>query len=507
MNTDGISNREIPMFTPNKNVPLFSSPFVNLFQPDRFPAAGISSLLCRVAVVAARLTLAAVAALPVFGQEMGNRSLGPGDNKALINVRTSAGVYVPGPLVKVQVISPSSVSPKITELIQRALQEGLIENDPRLKLATSNPDTLISCTVLDHAVGSDVANRTRLEYRITGQKTVHDSTTGMSRTEDEYGHVNVPYRALVLEGRMTVECEVSDIKTGIVLYMDRFDAAYNEVLRDVVGGSTPPSVDDLNNVYLRLAEKAAALVVAQLSPRSSSEIARLPTGKMKAVSKLLEKDQWNEALALLGTVAPYKDPKDDAYRLYAIGVAHEALAYETPNPAQARSHLREAFANYSRAAELRPREDMFWRPKNRAELSLWQVEALVAQVEAFDEARKAGSSAAVTAPGAARQDLFRQVSSKLPPAPSVVRNATVVQWVKAGFTQDYIAASVKHAPKTQFDLSPPEVLKLRRVGVSGRIIEAMRDTDPRFRRIGFKRRTVVVMMALPLLSLIPVVLR
>lgn len=425
---------------------------------------------------------------------------GSGDRKAVIDVRTPPTIYLPGPTLSTKVTSLKAVTPQVPESIQLAIQQTLLKNDPRLRPASSAPDTLITCTITELGVSPGVEARTRPEYRRIGQKTITDSQTGASRTEDEYGWVDVAYRALVFTGRMSVECEVKDVPTGIVLFSDRFDAVYSDA-RELGYGSSDPSVDDLNAIYLKLADNAAGLILAVLSPRLYLEVVELPSGMLKETSKLLEASLWKEALDRLTGMAPFKDPKDDAYRFFSIGIAHEALAYKTQDFAEMKRQLQLAADNYARAAQLKPREDAFWGPKNRADLLLWQATGLVAQAAAFDEARKGGSKVTVPDPGqvADRTDPFRQIRNQMPPAPSLVTNQTVIEWVRSGRSADYISSSIKHAPKTQFDLSPAEVLKLRREGVSENTLKAMKESQqsqqgPRY-PAGFTRTRAIILAA------------
>jgi hypothetical protein len=313
--------------------------------------------------------------------------------------------------------------------------------------------------------------------------------------------VNVAYRALVFAGRMSVKCEVRDVATGIVLYSDTFDAVYSDA-REVGLGTSDPSVDDLNTIYLKLADNAAGLILALLSPRVTSEIVRLPSGKLKESSRLLEVGRSSEALDLLSRIAPFKDPKDDAYRLYSIGVANEALAYQTQDPGEIRRRLELAADHYRRATHLKPRENAFWHPKNRADLQLWQATVLAAQVEAFEAVKKSGKVAAAPAGTAAGTDLYQQVRSKMPNPPIAITNQTVIQWVKSGYSADYILSSIKHAPQTQFDLSPAEVLKLRREGVSDKTLKAMKESQqgPRY---GMRTRTWAIISAASMLLWLP----
>lgn len=423
--------------------------------------------------------------------------------KAVIEVRTPPAVYLPGPTFRIQVTLLKPVTPRVPELLQQTIEQTLLRNDPRLRVSATAANTLIECTITDLAVSPAVENRTKLEYRKTGETTVTDPTTGMTRTEDQYSYVNVPYRALVFEGRMGVKCEVTDLATGIVLYSDKFDAIYTDA-REVGLGSGAQSVDDLNYAYLKLADNAAGLILAQLSPRSFSEVFELPSGKLKDASKLLESGLWSEALAFLSSMPSFKDPKDDAYRIYGIGIAHEALAYKALDQVEKKRQLELAVENYRKATELKHTEDIFWPPKYRAESVLWQTKGLVAQIELFEEMRMAGSKLA-TAPdriAAGNTDLFRQARSRIQSARMVINNQTVVDWVKSGRSSDYIAASIKHAPKTQFDLSDAEVLKLRREGVNKSVLKAMTKSQQGYRP-GLDGRTRALITIVSLLWWLP----
>ena len=442
------------------------------------------------------LLLGAFALTLVCASETPGRAQGLAGRKTEIVVKTSPAVYLPGPTLSVEVTSLKPVTQRVPEFMQQRIQDTLIKNDPRLRLATGPPDTLIACTIIDLSYSTGVEARTRQEYQKIGEMTTTDPNTGVATTMDQYGYVDVPYRALVFAARLSVNCEVKDVASGIVLYADRFDQVYSDP-RDVVAGSRS---DDLNNVYLRLAGDVAGLVLAQLSPRVYSEVVELPSGKLREASKLLEDNRWNEALDKLTATPSFKDQKDEAYRLYSIGIAHEALANAAPNATERRRHLEQAVDNYHRATELKPREDAFWAPKIRAEFLLWQATGLAAQVDAFNEAKKPGSTAA--APG--NKDLFHQARSRVKPAQTPLTNDDVVRWVKAGRSADYIAANIRHAPETRFDVSGGEVLRLRREGVTSDVLKAMTEAN-RGPRYGMSARKRAILSAAMLLMWVPVV--
>jgi tetratricopeptide (TPR) repeat protein len=421
---------------------------------------------------------------------------GSSGRKTVIEIRTSPGVYLPGPTLMIQVISAKPVTPQVPEFLQQTLERTLLRNDPRLRIASTAADTSIVCTIIDFSLSPGVETRTRQEYQRTGFTTVTDPVTGVSRTEDQYSFVDVPYRALVLEARMSVTCDVTDVATGILLHSDRFDVVYTDA-RDAGLGPGALSVDDQNSIYLKLADNAAGLIWAQLCPRVYSDVVVLPSGRLNDAGVLMGSGRWSEARTLLSAMPAFKNPRDDAYRLYAIGLADEALAYDSFDYLEKKLHLERAVGNYRRATELKPTEDIFWAPKNRAELVLWQTTGLVDQVEVFREAKKKGSSSATSLDrtGAGNTSLFHQVRSRMQPGMLVINNQTVVQWVKSGRSSEYIIASIKHAAGTRFDLSEAEVLKLRRDGVNKDVLNAMAKSRRGYSYSSFGRGKALIFAA------------
>lgn len=397
---------------------------------------------------------------------------GSSNRKAAIDVRPSPSVYLPGPTLRVEVYSTNPITPRVPEFLQEMIENMIVKNDPRLRIGSA-ADTSITLIITSITSSPGVETRTRSEYERIGATTVTDPETGISHTEDQFGYVEVPYQVPVLYRQMSVKCEVTDIATGILLYSNSFDSIYSDEHVAVVSLSAR-SIELLNNAYFALSQIAAGQILAQFSPRGHSEIVVLSSGKLKDASKLLASGLWSEALTLLSSMAAFKEPKDDAYRFYSIGVALEALAYKVQDTFERKQQLERAVESYRRAVELKPRENMFWAPKNRAESALLQAGSLAAQIEVFEEARKLRSTAASPDRVAAGSTgLFRQAGIRMPSGPALIDNQTVVQWVKSGRSTDYIIASIKHAPGTRFDLSEAAVLKLRRDGVSKSVLKAM----------------------------------
>ena len=107
-------------------------------------------------------------------------------------------------------------------------------------------------------------------------------------------------------------------------------------------------------------------MVSQLATRlvSTDETVEvnLARGKLDGANKLAESGLWSRNLETLETMTPLPNPKDDAYRLYNVGVANEALGYQSEDRAAAKKFLEQAAINYGKAIDAKPDEQLFLEP-------------------------------------------------------------------------------------------------------------------------------------------------
>ena len=87
-------------------------------------------------------------------------------------------------------------------------------------------------------------------------------------------------------------------------------------------------------------------------------------------NKLAVKDQWTRYLEALETMTPFPNPEDDVYRLYNIGVANEALAYEAQDRGAIQKFLDKAAIDYGKAIDGKPSEKYFIDPQTRIEVAV-----------------------------------------------------------------------------------------------------------------------------------------
>jgi hypothetical protein len=179
-------------------------------------------------------------------------------------------------------------------------------------------------------------------------------------------------------------------------------------------------------------------------------------GALNDADKLADKQLWTRYDEQLETLTPFGSPSDDAYRLYDIGVADEALAYQAQDARAAKALLQKASIAYGKALEDRPKEKYFLDAQNRIDSGIKRYLGDVQTVESRD-----GSTAAKSAPEAAKQQ-------------HALNNSDIVAMVQAKMDEANILDDIQNEPDVDFDLTVQGQLQLTHGGVSGKILQAMK---------------------------------
>jgi tetratricopeptide (TPR) repeat protein len=180
----------------------------------------------------------------------------------------------------------------------------------------------------------------------------------------------------------------------------------------------------------------------------------LDEGNKQAVAGL-----WQRALETYETAPQMAKPTDDAYRMYDIGVAYEALAYAAEDENSAMKFLDEAAINYGKAIDAKPAEKYFLEPQKR-------IETAIAHYKELEEQKRphVAASDAVT--------VSKPVASTV--QPKGLTNAQVVAMAKSGIADDTIVQAVRNAKSATFDLTAGAQEELASNGVSPPVIAAMK---------------------------------
>jgi hypothetical protein len=152
-----------------------------------------------------------------------------------------------------------------------------------------------------------------------------------------------------------------------------------------------------------------------------------------------------------------KKPQDDAYRLYDMGVACEALAYQAEDSGVSRKLLEQAAIHYGKAIDMKPDEKYFREPQVRIQTAIAQLGKAEGQKAVYARSL-AGKSKSVEAPG--RESLT---------------NRNVIELAGSGLDEKILCDMIGEAPRVNFDLGAQGTMQLLNGKVSNRVIAAMRE--------------------------------
>jgi hypothetical protein len=224
---------------------------------------------------------------------------------------------------------------------------------------------------------------------------------------------------------------------------------------------TPPTPIELHDRLIKDAAMQIASHLVNTTEQVSVNLAR--GGSLDEPDKLMENKLYSRALETLNIATPFSTPEDDAYRLYDIGVANEALAYSTEDFNQARTFLQQAAINYGKAIDAKPTEKNFLEPQNRIDTALAHYKVL------SDDSKSSHVETGAAAP--ATPSVSHAAAD---PTRDALTNDQVIEMVAAHMDEGNIIDNVQHAPDVNFDLSVQGQVYLSQHGVNGRILTAMK---------------------------------
>lgn len=377
--------------------------------------------------------------------------------------------HIDGTGIKV-VVNAVGVQGDIAATLKSDLEDILLRNDPRIHSEDVHPDTTITCTITSYAqpVPVRTAQQTvslnknkpaqpQYQERVTGTLTVGfkaASRTGHSLAAD---NVKANY------DREFTLAQNSGQSSGLTSSI--FHSMGSAAGKVTKGGSneqeeTPPTPIELHD---RLIKDAAMQIASHLVNTTEQVTVNLARGgSLDEPDKLMESKLYSRALETLNIATPFSTPEEDAYRLYDIGVANEALAYSTEDFNQARTFLQQAAINYGKAIDAKPTEKNFLEPQNRIDTALAHYKAL------SDDSK---SSHVETAAAPATPSVSHAAAD---PPGDALTNDQVIEMIAAHMDEGNIIDNIQHAPDVKFDLSVQGQVYLSQHGVNGRILTAMK---------------------------------
>ncbi|HEX3662103.1 MAG TPA: hypothetical protein VHU89_11760 [Acidobacteriaceae bacterium] len=418
-------------------------------------------------------------AAPLQGQNFGMAK-----TKVTLQRKLPALMHLPGDTIRVRVIGRGAQLDLARDL-QALLETELLQDDPQLREEEHDPAVTVTCQITNFAHPQPTVTQ-RPNLLATKGQPKNQTFTRVT------GTLSVSFQAKTRSGATIGSDNVS------VNYDQEFDSAGNNASHGIMGsmqsswhrikGGASDSQDDQPPTDAELRSRLLTLAVQRMAEQivNTSESIDVYLAKNKGAldegDKEAESGLWERALETFETATPLTKKDDDAYRLYNIGVADEALGYQAQDPKAAMKFLDQAAIEYGRAIDGRPGEKYFLIPQKR-------IETAITHYHKLDEMRNASPTVADNAAPVPKAKLAAARSAHRASAASVRRrslsgttgsteraltNAQIVAMVKAGVADDIVAESVRNAKVVDFDLSLAARRRLTESGVSPAVLTAMK---------------------------------
>lgn len=425
--------------------------------------------------------------------------------KVVLHRKLPAIIHLTTDSFTVKTVPRDKSQTDLAQTLSDILDAELMKDNNRLHEDKSSPGLVINCTITHFEIPK-AQSFTRNELVL------------------QKGHnLEQPKKFYKMSGTLEVAYQAKDGHSGKVLDSGNLQAKYAKEFEE---GSNQEADKSIATKMIDPVKRAAGKKTADAGPPTETDIRQdlihqvvsqiavslvntdeklevyLARGKLSSADKLAENGLWTRYLEELETMAPLPNAKDDAYRLYDIGVANEALAYQAEDHASARKFIEEAAINYGKAIDAKPDESYFHEPQKRIESAAAYYKrlqdrhegvSLASSADAMEDSKSSGGSSAATHSSSTAKKTSAtpkkstastpvtnaSLNQKEAAATPTLTNAKVIEMFKSGVDEDNIVATIRQASHVQFDVSPDGQIDLAKNGVKGKILAAMRDRTHR----------------------------
>ncbi len=396
---------------------------------------------------------------------VGAQGFGAAKEKVTLQRKLPALVHMPGDTVKVTVTS-SDEDGTLPYDFQALLETELLKDDPNLR-EDDNPSTQIICQITDYS-HPDPTYTTRAAPGIAFGSGGIDITKSATRTatfERITGQLNVSFQAKDASGHVLISDNISSSFDG------EYDSEGNSTSHGMMGEITgkfsrakggaksedlnPPTHAELRSRLIIDAVQQIAEHLVDTNETVEAYLAR-KDGPLEEGDKAAETGLWEKALETYETATPFPKPEEDAYRLYNIGVAYEALAYQADDQKAIMKYLDQAAISYGKAVDAKPDEKYFLPAQKR-------IQTAIAHYKELDQEKAAAERAKAEA-----------ATGNAPSSGPGLTNAQVITMVKSGIDEATVLQAIRGATAVNFDLTPAGQKALTAGGVSPREIAEMK---------------------------------
>ena len=331
-----------------------------------------------------------------------------GKKKIVLHRKLPPVIQFTGTTFSIKVTSRDPKYADLTGKLKDLLETELLKDNGKLRADANSTELAIYCTVTNFSV-PPATQFTRNEVVMEKGKQLEQ-----------------PVQYNKITGTLEVSYQAKEPKTGRALDADNVKASYSEdfeagtnqkagkslgtkvvdPFKRMAGKKTedssgPPSTSELSE---NLIHQAIHEIASRITATNEPVEIMLAQGKLDKANKTAEQGLWSRYLEQLETMTPLPNAKDDAYRLYNIGVAYEALAYQTEDRKAAKGFLQDAAINYGKAVDAKRDEKYFLEPQKRIETAM----AYYRKIEGQSKAVAAANAPAEQSPDArCRQTTWR----------------------------------------------------------------------------------------------------
>jgi hypothetical protein len=396
--------------------------------------------------------------------------------KTTLKRKLAAYVNINKKRIKISAITQGSVPNELAEILKEKFQTEL-QKDTNFVIDPNSPETIL--TFAANSFYGDFVSGSRDDG--TGKSVSYTRVSGniqVSYTATE-ARTNAPIDSENLEADLRGVFPPPDAGGGGMLNRllsvkgsDGQEAGANDLTLNNLMGSAkePPTRNELikmltGEIIKKMAQRAV--------PVEEQFAVLLPKGKLEPISKLaMTGGAWGKVLNETERFTPFPKAEDEAYRVYLLGLANEALAYEQANKEDTRNYLFEARKHYSEAKNKKPKEAKFLEPYTRVDKALIQYDRIIkleADYQAYlVEVEKKNKARGTTT--------VAQAGDPCDPMPAVWNNQMLICQFKQNTSAADLIALVKSEPSPRFDASSTEgFAQLKNAGIPMQVILAVRE--------------------------------
>lgn len=414
-----------------------------------------------------------LAAAPAHAQGLGD--------PVTLHTKLPAIVNLAEPDVEIKVIATAPGSAQLAATLVPEIQSLLQQGNHLITTTSLHPATRIEANIITYTpykveevkIGTETIYRGKTTPAAKGHVVTADLTLAYRAISIKTGR---PIDAAVVEAKIKENYGIPETKKPCkfcpaVPTMDAMKKVFD----------TAEPIPDAPTVTKRLTDEAASKIAVRLVNTDKDIEVRLSKGQLAKEANVAKTGNWAKFLDDLKTTPPLSDLAADAYRLYDMAVAYEALGYQA-QPDQAATLFDQASENYKAANDAAPLEKGFLEPLVRVETA--QVTLKTIEERAKNGGRISKEDLADTKSADEKtvpiekpfETADAKPTDKEKPSgnPDILDDAKIIRYTAKGLDDENLIAIINKSTNYSFKLDGDDLDKLLDAKVSNKVIAAMR---------------------------------